>query len=412
MLSNTFKAFKSRNYRLYFAGQSISLIGTWMQQTAVSWVIYTQTHSTFMLGLTVFAAQFPSFALSLLGGVVSDRHNRYKIMLITQSASLVQATLLAVFVLFNQSAVWEILALSAVLGIINAFDVPARQALVYDMVQDKEDLPNALALNSSMVNMARLMGPAISGIVLESLGEDVCFFINAASFVAVITCLLFMRLPAYTPQLHKARLSEELRSGLRYLKNTLTIGFTILMLACSSLLVLPFSTLLPVYAKTIFKGDASTFGFINSCIGLGAVAGAIFLASLKSGSNLRKILLVSTVIFGISLAIFSHITNFRVAMVFAVLCGFGMMAQTTISNTLIQTTVDITMRGRVISYFAMAYFGMLPLGGLLVGAVSHSIGTPNTILVQGIAALLIAGVFSSRLLGKKAKLPKVSAENN
>lgn len=356
-----------------------------------------------MLGLSVFAAQFPSFALSLLGGVISDRHNRYKILLITQSASLIQATLLAVMVLIDPSSVWVILGLSAVLGIVNAFDVPARQALVYDLIENKEDLPNALALNASMVNMARLIGPAVSGVVLESMGEAVCFFINAASFVAVITCLFFMKMPTYVRVLHTERLGEQMRSGLRYLKNTPSIGLIILMLAITSLLVLPFNTLLPVYAKTIFKGDASTFGFINSCIGLGAVTGAVFLASLKSAANLKRILLSSTVLFGLSLAAFSHLPDLKIAMIFAVICGFGMMAQTTISNTLIQTTVDVSMRGRVISYFAMAYFGMLPLGGLLIGFVSHYLGTPNTILAEGIAALLIAAFFYPKLIEKKPR---------
>src|SRR5437764_4156421 len=194
---STFRAFQSRNYRLYFYGQSVSLVGTWMQRTAVSWVIYTLTHSTFMLGLTYFASQFPSFLLSLFGGVVSDRYNRFKVLLITQIASMVQASLLALLVLFKNATVWEILSLSVVLGIINAFDVPARQSLIYEMVNNKEDLPNALALNSSMVNLARLVGPAISGIVLEKFGESVCFLTNSGSFLAVIISLLFMRLPKY-----------------------------------------------------------------------------------------------------------------------------------------------------------------------------------------------------------------------
>src|ERR1700710_2162738 len=199
----TFRAFKSRNYRLYFVGQSVSLIGTWMQKTAVSWVIYTLTHSTFMLGLTLFASLFPSFLLSLFGGVVSDRYNRYKVLLTTQIASLIQALLLAVLILLKHYQVWEILSLSAILGIINAFDVPARQSLVYEMVEDKDDLPNALALNTSIVNLSRLIGPGIAGIVLESLGDGVCFLLNAVSFLAVIGSLLLMRLPRYAKKVHK-----------------------------------------------------------------------------------------------------------------------------------------------------------------------------------------------------------------
>src|ERR1700761_949080 len=199
----TFRAFKSRNYRLFFTGQSVSLIGTWMQKTAVSWVIYTLTHSTFMLGLTLFASLFPSFLLSLFGGVVSDRYDRYKVLLTTQIASLIQALLLAILILLKHYQVWEILSLSVVLGIINAFDVPARQSLVYEMVDDKADLPNALALNSSMVNLSRIIGPGIAGIVLESIGDGACFLLNALSFVAVIASLLLMKLPKYVKKEHK-----------------------------------------------------------------------------------------------------------------------------------------------------------------------------------------------------------------
>lgn len=414
---NTFRAFQSRNYRLYFSGQSISLIGTWMQRTAVYWVIFSHTHSTFMLGLTAFAAQFPSFALSLWGGVISDRYNRYNVLLITQIASLIQAVLLTILIIVNPSAVWAILGISVALGIINAFDVPARQSLVYEMIEKKEDLPNALALNSSMVNLARLIGPALAGIVLEKFGESFCFGLNAFSFVAVITSLLMMKLPAYVPNENRKKISRDLKEGFTYLKHTPSIATVILMLACMSLLVLPFTTLLPVYAKVIFAGNASTFGFLNSFIGLGAVAGAVYLASQKSGADLKRILITNTIIFGGGLIIFSHMTNLPLALIFAALAGFGMMSQTTISNTIIQTNVIPEMRGRVLSYFVMAFFGMQPLGALLIGGLSQYIGTPNTILAEGIAALLILAVFIPRLKknikrGRKNLINETSVEIN
>jgi MFS family permease len=393
MSTSTFRAFRSSNYTLYFSGQSLSLIGTWMQRTALYWLIYVQTHSSFMLGVAVFAAQFPSFLFSLLGGVVSDRYNRYKVLLITQVASMIQATLLTVLIIFTPYAVWEILTLSVVLGIINAFDVPARQSMVYEMVDYKEDLPNAIALNSSMVNLARLVGPALSGIVLEKLGAGTCFLINALSFVAVIISLLLMKLPKYTPPTRIKKAITELKEGYTYLKATPSIGFVILFLALVSLMVLPFITLLPVYADAIFKGNASTFGYLNSGIGLGAVAGTFFLASLKPESNLKKILFINTLVFGAGLMLFSHTSYFPLALLFAIVAGFGMMSQTTISNTIIQTTVSMDMRGRVISYFAMAFFGMQPLGGLLIGSLSHYIGAPDTLLAEGIAAIAIAFVF-------------------
>jgi MFS family permease len=357
-----------------------------------------------MLGLTAFATQFPSFALSLWGGVISDRYNRYKVLLTTQIASLIQAILLTVLIIADPSAVWAILSISVVLGIINAFDVPSRQSLVYEMIERKEDLPNALALNSSMVNLARLLGPAIAGIVLEKFGESFCFGINAFSFVAVISSLLMMRLPKYIAKPHDKKISHELREGFSYLQHTPSIAIVILMLACMSLLVLPFTTLLPVYAKVIFAGNASTFGFLNSFIGVGAISGAIFLASQKSGADLKKILIVNTIIFGSGLIIFSHMTNLPLALLFAAITGFGMMSQTTISNTLIQTKVIPEMRGRVLSYFVMAFFGMQPIGALLIGAVSGYIGTPNTILAEGIAAILILIIFLPYL--KKNKIRK------
>jgi MFS family permease len=304
---HTFKALGSRNYRLYFSGQSVSLIGTWMQRTAVYWLVYSKTNSAFMLGLAVFATQFPSFLFSPLGGVISDRYNRYRVLLTTQVLSLIQATLLTVMVMFTKYTVGEIFACSVVLGTINAFDVPARQSMVNEMVDHKEDLPNAIALNSSMVNLARLIGPAISGIVLEKFGAGICFLINAFSFLAVIASLLLMRFPEFFHPAQQKKVIHQFKDGLKYLKDTPSIGLVILMLACVSLLVLPFSTLLPVYAKVVFKGNATTFGFLNSAIGLGAIGGAIFLASLKRGTELKRILFINLFIFcGRANVVFPH----------------------------------------------------------------------------------------------------------
>lgn len=400
MKISTFNAFKSRNYRLYFFGQSVSLIGTWMQKTAVSWVVYELTHSKWMLGVILFASMFPSFLFSFIGGVAADRYNRYRLLLATQVASMLQAVLLTVLVFTRHYTVWEIIVLSVVLGIINAFDVPARQSLVYEMVDDKKDLPNALALNSSMVNLSRLIGPGIAGLIIEKLGDDVCFGLNAISFIAVIGSLLAMRLPKYEKKQSTKNVFGELKEGMDYIKATPSIAFILLMLAGISLLVLPFSTLIPVYAKDIFKGTASTFGIIDSVIGLGAFSGAIFLASLKPGHNLKKILAINTLVFGAGLVFFSHETIYPIALFFATMSGFGMMSQITISNTLIQTTVAPHMRGRVISFYAMAFFGMQPLGGLIVGLISQRIGVQNTLLAQGCVALLI-GLLHFRFLKRQ-----------
>lgn len=411
-----FRAFRSRNYSLYFSGQSVSLIGTWMQRTAVYWLIYAQTHSAFMLGLAAFATQFPSFIFSPWGGVVSDRYNRYRVTIITQTASMIQAFLLAALVIFTRYTVWEILSLSVALGIINAFDIPSRQSMVNEMVAKKEDLPNAIALNSSMGKFALLIGPAISGIVLEKLGAGTCFLINALSYLAVLTSLLFIKFPAFIPPKQSKNAMKEFKEGFVYLKNTPTLGKVILLLAFASLLVLPYNTLLPVYAKVIFKGNASTFGYLNSAIGLGALIGAVFLATLKPDVNFKKILFFNLLLFGAALALFSHMTNLSVALFFAMLAGFATMSQTTISNTIVQTGASIEMRGRAISFFAMAFFGMQPLGGLLIGTVSQRIGAQNAILAQGIAAVLIALLFLPFLLKrnstKTSEIVFIDSENS
>ena len=366
-----------------------------------------------MLGVTMFASQFPSFIFSLYGGIIADRYNRYNILLITQAASMIQAVLLAILILTHHYAVWEILTLSVLLGTINAFDVPARQPLVNDLVTDKADLPNALALKSSMVNLARLIGPALSGLVLVKFGAGICFVLNAVSFIAVLTSLLLLKLPQHIAPLEKKKIKLDFTEGFTYLKNTSAIGMVLLMLALVSFLVLPYNTLLPVFAKVIFNGDAATFGYINSFIGLGALCGSFFLASLKPGTDHKVVLLATTIIFGTGLILFSHISYFPLAMLFAALGGFGMMSQTTICITIIQVNSDAHMRGRVMSYVAMAYFGMLPLGSLLIGAVSQQIGAPNTILYQGIVSLVLAAVFSGflrkdRMVRKKESRPQLT----
>lgn len=361
-----------------------------------------------MLGVAMFCGQFPSFLFSIAGGVASDRYNRFNVMLTTQAASLIQAVILTILVYLGDYSVWHILTLSVVLGIINAFDVPARQALIYDMVSNKEHLSNAIALNSSMVNVTRLIGPALAGLVLTTFGASLCFLSNAISFLTVIFSLLLMKLPEYVPKERVSNALTDLREGFVYLKQSPDIGRIILMLAFTSFFSLPYVTLLPVYAKTIFSGNASTFGLLNSFVGLGALSGALFLASLKPGSDLKKILFRCTIIFGVGLTAFSYMPTLPFALVCIVCAGFGMMSQTTISNTLIQTTVAPTMRGRVISFYAMAFFGMQPFGGLLAGWMAHRFGAPLTILIQGIITLIIALSFMPFLgrgiLMKKQKM--------
>jgi MFS family permease len=391
--NSTFRAFRNRNYTLFFAGQSVSQIGTWMQRTAVIWVIYSLTHSASMIGFAVFAQQFPSFLLSLFGGVVADRYSRYKILLVTQTASMIQAILLAVLILTNHYVIWEILTLSAILGTINAFDVPARQPMVHEMVDDKADLANAISLNSAMVNMARLVGPALSGMVLQRFGAGICFSINAASFIAVIISLLLMKFPELKPSAVRKKVTSELAEGLSYLKQTPAISMLIVLLICLSLLILPYDTMEPVFAKVIFKGNATTYGYISGCIGLGALVGSFLLASAKKGINFRMILLLSIAVLGTGLILFSRMNHFALALPFAVILGLGSITPMSTSITIIQMEAAPHMRGRVMSYVAMSYFGMLPLGSLLIGTVSQKIGAPLTMLCQGITAIFIAVLF-------------------
>jgi MFS family permease len=387
-------------------GQSVSLVGTWMQKTAVSWVVYSLTRSKFMLGVTVFATLFPTALVSLYGGIVADRYNRYKVLLSTQIISLLQAVLLTLaIVFFKQYAVWEIIILSAMLGIINGFDGPARQSLVRELVENKEDLPNALALNSSMVNLSKLIGPAIAGFILERFGDATCFGFNAISFIPVIISLLLMKLPKQElkPKTDK-NLKKEFAEAFFYIKNTPVVISVIIFVGVISLLVLPFSTLTPVFAKDIFKGSASTLGIIDGVIGFGAFIGALFLASLKQGRNLSKVLAINTLVFGIGLTLFSQILILPLALLFIAVGAFGMMSVRTISNTIVQIHVPNQFRGRVISIYLMVLTTMMPIGSLLIGAVSHYIGVQTTVLLEGFLALIIA-VFYGRYL-KKEKLKK------
>jgi MFS family permease len=355
------------------------------------------TNSAFLIGVTIFAEQFPSFLFSIPGGVAADRYDRHKIIKITQILSIIQSVLMAVMVLSGHTAVWAILALSVVLGVINAFDVPARQALVHEVVADPADLPNAISLTTAMASLAGLLGPVLSGIVLSTLGAAVCFFINAASFGAVMLSLILMKLPSAPPRNKDKKVLAEFAEGFMYLKRSPNIGWMIALLALVSLLVLPYITVLPIFAKVIFKGNASTFGLINGFIGAGAVAGTVFLASRKPGAPLKKIMFISTIILGVGMICFSQAHNFQVAMFFAVLVGFGSMAQFTVSNIVAQSESVPEMRGRVIGILLMAIFGMAPLGSLVAGAVSQRVGAPVTMLVQGLIAIALALLFAGFL---------------
>ncbi len=376
------------NFRLYFSGQAISLIGTWMQRMAVSWLVFSLTHSELMLGLVVFAGQIPIMILSPYGGALTDRHSRYKVLLYTQIASMVQAGLLAGFVLSGHDNITIIIILSVILGIINAFDTPARQSLMINLVEDKKDLPNAIALNSSMVTLARLLGPVAAGFILSGFGEGVCFLVNFLSFAAVIASLLLMKIAPIERKPNKQDIWQGLKEGYSYLQQHAAIRSVILLMACTSFFVMPYSTLLPAFATNIFHGNVTTFSWLNAISGLGALGGAVYMATLKPSKSLLKVIAYCSAQFAVSLILFALTGLFPLALCFIMAAEFGMLSQIAASNTYIQTHVDENMRGRVISYYVMAFQGMQPIGSLLIGFLAHYYGVSLIVCAEGIAGIV------------------------
>ncbi|MEI6048244.1 MAG: MFS transporter [Bacteroidota bacterium] len=396
-LKTTFRSLKYRNYRLFFAGQSVSLIGTWIQRIAMPWLVYDLTKSVFILGLVGFVGQVPTFLLSPFAGVLTDRWNRYHIMIATQILAMAQAIILT-WLVFNKSIeVWHIVLLSGFLGCINAFDIPARQSFVIKMVDKKEDLGNAIALNSSMVNGARLLGPSIAGILIATTGEGICFLLNALSYVFVIWSLLLMKIKPYEKKIITKSVIKEFKEGFSYTFGSIPIKYTILLLALVSLMEMPYTVLMPVFAKEILHGGSHTFGFLMGASGLGALTGALYLASRKNISGLDKIIPLAASAFGAGLIMFSFSRSFALSLVLLVMVGLGMMLQMASSNTMLQTIVDDKQRGRVMSFYTMAFMGTAPFGSLLAGSVAKIIGIPNTILIGGISCILGALFFIRKL---------------
>ena len=388
-----FRSLKYRNFKLFFYGQSISLIGTWMQKTAVSWLVYRLTGSALLLGLVGFVSLIPSLVLSPFAGSLIDRYNRYKILVITQVVSMLQAGALAALIFFEFYNIPMIIALSLVQGIINAFDVTCRQSLMVEMVDNKEDLPNAIALNSTMTNLARIAGPALAGILLSAFGEDFCFIGNFLSYIPVLLCLFLMKLNLTISEPSQKTIWVELEEGFRYVTADRDLSSMIILIGISSLFVIPFNTLMPIFAKDIFNGTARTFSWFESAAGLGSVASAMYMANLKSSKFLVKITMVASVIFGASLIFLSVSGTLPIALFFMTITGVGMMAQTSSINTYIQTHSIPEMRGRAISYFVMAYQGMIPIGSLLIGWTANAFGPRMAVTIAGGIGLLATAGF-------------------
>ncbi|HMN49059.1 MAG TPA: MFS transporter [Ignavibacteriaceae bacterium] len=388
------RSLRHRNYRLFLGGQGISLIGTWMQQIALGWLVYRLTDSPFLLGIVGFAGQIPTFILAPLAGVLADRFNRHHIIILTQSLAMIQAAILAVLTLTNTIQIWHIIFLSVFIGIVNAFDMPTRQSFVVDIVDNKTDLPNAIALNSSMFNAARLIGPTIAGIMISLLGEGLCFLLNAISYMAVIIALLMMHIIPKTKIIKPEKVLKGLKDGLKYAYDFKPIKVLLLFLGLVSLTGGPYTVLMPVFARDILKGNANTLGLLFGAVGVGALAGAIYLASRKSVLGLGKWIAISATIFAVGLMLFSFSQNLIFSLVLMSFTGFGMMVQMASTNTLLQTLVDDNKRGRVMSLYVMAFMGTAPIGSLIAGTLASKLGAPYTILSGGMICLAGAIAFA------------------
>lgn len=390
------RALSSRNYRLFFTGQGISLIGTWMQTIAMSWLVYRLTGSSLLLGVVGFAAQIPSFVFAPIAGVLADRWNRHHIIIGTQCLAMVQASVTAGLTLTGVITVWQIIALSLFLGMVNAFDMPARQALVVLMVEKREDLPNAIALNSFLFNGARLVGPTIAGILIAVLSEGMCFLINAVSYIAVIMALLAMKLDMMEKEEQDSRIFQQLKEGFSYAFSSVPIRTVLFLSATISIVGMPYTILIPVIARDVLSGGPDTYGFLITASGMGAVVGALYLAVRRSVEGLSSLLPVSMSIFGIGLVALSQSRFFWLSLPLMLLTGFGMMLQLVSNNTILQTIVDDDKRGRVMSLYATSFLGMAPFGSLLAGALASRVGAPVTIMWGGIACFLAAVLFANK----------------
>ena len=391
------RAFRYRNYRLFFGGQGLSLIGTWMQQIAMSWLVYRLTNSPFLLGLIGFTGQVPTFILGSFSGVIADRLNRKKLLIATQVLAMLQASLLAVLTLTGHIALWHLIVLSIFLGIVNAFDMPARQSFVIDMVENKKDLGNAIALNSFMFNGARLAGPAIAGLLIALVGEGVCFLLNAASFATIIFALMAMKIPQRKKRAHPASVLHGLKEGYRYAFGFVPIRDIILLIGLISLTGMQYIILLPVFARDILHGGPHTLGFLMGASGIGALTGALYLASRKTVLGLGKLLGIGAAMCGVALIAFSFSRQMAISLCAMLVVGFGMIIVTTSCNTILQTIVDEDKRGRVMSFYAMAFMGVAPFGSLLGGTSAGRIGAPATLIISGIACIICSVLFLTRL---------------
>ena len=391
------RSFEHRDYRLFFTGQFISLVGTWMQQVAQSWLVYRLTGSSLSLGLVGFAGQFPVFALSIFGGVMADRLHRRNVLVATQAAALVQAAMLAWLTLSGQVQVWHVMVLAVLLGIVNAVDMPTRQSFVVDLV-GKKDLHNAIALNSSMFNAARILGPSLAGVLLAAVGEGWCFGLNALSYLAVIGCLLRMGVPRRPAPERNASVLEHLREGFSYAWNTREVRTILLLLGVASVIGMAYVVLMPVFAEEILHSGPRGLGLLMAATGCGSLAGALLLAMRREGHGIGRFTYFGILGMGAGLVLFALSSAFWLSALLLVPVGFCMIVGMASANTLLQLTCPDHLRGRVMALFSMMFMGMAPFGALLAGVLAHGLGARATVVLSGATLLLVVGLGGRRLL--------------
>jgi MFS family permease len=403
-LKSIVRALAHRNYRLFFLGQSVSLIGTWMQQIAMAWLVYRLTDSSVLLGAVSFASQIPAFFVAPLTGVLTDRWNQHRALIVTQTLMMLQAFALAFLAMTGAIQVWHLIVLGTFLGVVSAFDMTIRQAFLREMVTRKEDWANAIALNSSMFNGARLVGPAVAGLVIAATSEGICFLLNGISYLAVIVALLAMRVER-RPQPERPRLLRGLHEGIAYVFSFAPIHSVLLLLALVSLVGMPYSVLLPIVARDILRGGAATLGFLTAAAGVGALAGALYLAARQTVLGLGIRIAVMPAVFGFSLIVFAYSSWLLLSLLMLFLMGFAGMVQMAASNTILQTITDDDKRGRVMSFYTMAFMGMMPVGCLIAGAfASTRLQASGTMALGGAICVVAAGWFAAGLPSLRAQV--------
>jgi len=409
-MSRLTRALRHRNYRLFFSGQSVSLVGTWITRVATSWLVYRLTGSEWLLGLVGFCGQIPTMLLAPFAGVIVDRTPRHRVLVVTQLLSLLQSLTLALLTLDGTITVAWLLVLQIAQGIINAFDTPARQAFVVEMVEDRADLPNAIALNSAMVNGSRVIGPSIGGALIAAVGEGWCFMADAVSYVFVVASLLMMRVPRAPVRTVEARMREELRDGWHYVRQSVPIRTALIVLAIVSTMAMPYTVLMPAFVDHVIHGGPNTLGVLMAATGIGALAGGMYLAGRQSVVGLGRVVMVSTLVFGAALIAFAFAGSLRIAVAVLPIVGGAFMVQMAATNTVLQTLVDDRLRGRVMAFYTMAFFGTAPIGSLLAGILADRIGARWTIAAGG-AIVIAAGLwFAARLPALRAIVRPIYVE--